>query len=291
VRKLCEDFLTGHIERYRDSLGAAQSRRRIMTKIAPIAGLPAASITRKQAFDLLDGERQAPRNAAILRSELGAAWDYALDAGRVPEDTPNWWRQVMRGKLRSVGRKRGGKVENVKRVLSEDELAILVPWLSKLSETISDVLTMYLWTGLRGGEIVVMEGKEMSKESDGLWWTIPKAKTKNKNRTSATDHRVPLAGRAEKIVQRRLGLYGKGYLFPTADKPPYTSEKRAGRCMGAPTLLAQAGSDVATATTCVTLGAARSAPHVPNHAGCSRVSARGGRGCSRPRAAGRRGRV
>jgi hypothetical protein len=53
VRKLCEDFLTGHIERHRDSLGAAQSRRRIMTKIAPIAGLPAASITRKQAFDKL----------------------------------------------------------------------------------------------------------------------------------------------------------------------------------------------------------------------------------------------
>nr|WP_310793953.1 integrase arm-type DNA-binding domain-containing protein [Paraburkholderia sp. BL23I1N1] len=126
VRKLCEDFLTGHIERYRDSLGAAQSRRRIMAKIAPIAGLAAASVTRKQAFDLLDGERQAPRNAAILRSELGAAWDYALDAGRVPEDTPNWWRQVMRGKLRSVGRKRSGKVENVKRVLSEDELATLI---------------------------------------------------------------------------------------------------------------------------------------------------------------------
>ena len=217
VRKLCEDFVTGHIERYRDSLGAAQSRRRIMKKIAPIAGLPAASITRKQAFDLLDGERQTPRNAAILRSELGAAWDYALDAGRIPEDSPNWWRQVMRGKLRSVGRKRGGKVENVKRVLSEDELATLVPWLSKLSETISDVLTMYLWTGLRGGEIVAMEGKEISKESDGLWWTIPKAKTKNKNRASATDQRAPLVGRVEMIVQRRLGLYGKGYLFPTAD--------------------------------------------------------------------------
>ncbi|CAB3775539.1 hypothetical protein LMG28614_00011 [Paraburkholderia ultramafica] len=80
VRKLCEDFLTGHIERHRDSHGAAQSCRRIMTKIAPIAGLPPTSITRKQAFDLLDGERQAPRNAAILRSEPGAAWDYALDS-------------------------------------------------------------------------------------------------------------------------------------------------------------------------------------------------------------------
>jgi len=59
---------------------------------------------------------------------------------------------------------------------------------------------------LRGGEIVVMEGKELSKEPDGLWWTIPKAKTRNTNRASATDHRVPLAGRAEKLVQRRLEL-------------------------------------------------------------------------------------
>lgn len=219
VKQLCEDFLTGHIERHRDSLGAAQSRRRLMVKIKPIADFPAASITRKQAFDLLDGQRQAPRNAAIFRSELGAAWDYALDAGRLPDDAPNWWRQVMRGKLRSIGRKRGGKVENVKRVLSEDELKILVPWLSNFSETISDVLTMYLWTGLRGGEIVMLEGREVSKESDGLWWTIPKAKTKNKNRASATDHRVPLAGRAEEIVQRRLKLYGKGYLFPTSDSP------------------------------------------------------------------------
>ena len=44
VRKLCEDFLTGHIERQRGSLGAAQSRRRIMTKITPISGLPAFAV-------------------------------------------------------------------------------------------------------------------------------------------------------------------------------------------------------------------------------------------------------
>lgn len=217
VRKLCEDFLTGHIERHRDSLGASQSRRRMMAKIGPIAELPAASITRRQAFELLDGESKAPRNAAILRSELGAAWDHALDAGRLPDDTPNWWRQVMRGKLRSAGRKVGGELSKVKRVLTVDELRILVPWLPNLSETIADVLTMYLWTALRGGEIVLMEGRELSKEADGFWWTIPKAKTKNKNRASATDHRVPLAGRAEEIALRRLKLYGKGFLFPTAD--------------------------------------------------------------------------
>ena len=147
VKELCEDFLTVHIERHRDSVGAAQSRRRIISKVAPIACMPAASITRKQAFDLLDSQRHAPRNAAILRSELGAAWDYALDAGRIPEDTPNGWRQVMRGKLRSVGRKRGGKLENLKRVLSEGELALIIPWLPKLPATICDVLIMSLWTG------------------------------------------------------------------------------------------------------------------------------------------------
>jgi hypothetical protein len=67
VRKLCEDFLTGHIDRHRDSLGAALSRRRIMTKITPIAGLPAASVTRKQAFDLLDGNvrRRATRRFCV----------------------------------------------------------------------------------------------------------------------------------------------------------------------------------------------------------------------------------
>ncbi|WP_084515484.1 Arm DNA-binding domain-containing protein [Burkholderia sp. WSM2230] len=41
VQELCEDFLTGHIERHRDSVGAARSRRRLTTRIAPIARLPA----------------------------------------------------------------------------------------------------------------------------------------------------------------------------------------------------------------------------------------------------------
>jgi integrase len=218
VRRLCEDFLTGHIERHRDSAGASQVRRRVMGKIGPIADKPAAAITRKEAFDLLEGERHAPRNASILRSELGAAWDYALDAGRIPDATPNWWRQVMRGKLRSAGRQRAGETVTIKRVLSTEELRALIPWLPNFSPTVADVLTLYLWTGLRGGEIVAMEGKELSEEEDGLWWTIPKSKTKNKNRKGATDHRVPLTGRSERIVRTRLAEHGKKHLFPTSDK-------------------------------------------------------------------------
>jgi len=218
VKDLCLDFIAGYIERHRQPLGADQVRRRLLGKIGPIADLPAAALTRKQAFDLLQGQAHAPRNAADLRSELAAAWDYALDADRIPDDTPNWWRQVMSGKLKSKGRQVAGQLVTTKRVLSESELSILLPWLSNFSEAISDVLTLYLWTALRGGEIVSMEGKELSEEPDGLWWTIPKSKTKNRSRKNAIDHRVPVVGRAEQIIRKRAAIYGNGYLFPDGKK-------------------------------------------------------------------------
>ncbi len=41
--------------------------------------------------------------------ELGAAWDYALDAGRLPENTPNGWRRIVHGRLRGKGRGRNGE--------------------------------------------------------------------------------------------------------------------------------------------------------------------------------------
>jgi integrase len=224
VKALCEDFLTEYIDRHRQASGALLVRQRVMKKIGPIANDPAASLTRQKVYELLESEKDAPRNAAVFRSEMGAAWDHALDAGRIPAETPNWWRQVMRGKLRSKGRTVNGEIKSTTRVLSNAELIALIPWMPNLSETICDVLTLYLWTGLRGGEIVAIEGKEVSDEVDGLWWTIPKRKTKNKNRPNATDHRVPLIGRAEQIVRRRMQTYGKGYLFPTMKRGHITQK-------------------------------------------------------------------
>lgn len=60
--------------------------------------------------------------------ELSAAWDYALDAGRLPENTPNCWRQIMRGRLRGKGRSRNGERVTDKRVLTGPEITVLVPW-------------------------------------------------------------------------------------------------------------------------------------------------------------------
>ncbi|WP_159082864.1 hypothetical protein [Burkholderia mayonis] len=73
--------------------------------LGDIAALPAAELTRERAFSKIDSYRQTPVQASKLRLELGAAWGYALDTGRLPESASNWWRQIMRGRLRSNGRR------------------------------------------------------------------------------------------------------------------------------------------------------------------------------------------
>jgi integrase len=157
-----------------------------------------------------------PVAAGKMRQLLGAAWDRALDAGQLGEEVPNWWRQVLRGKLRSRGKVVGGTHQGapVKRVLSEAELAKVIPWLPNLPRDIDDGLTLTLWTGCRSGEIVAMQASELTDEADGLWWTLPAAKRKTRRSADASDLRVALVGRAEAVVRRRLEAANGDFLFP-----------------------------------------------------------------------------
>lgn len=100
-------------------------------------------------------------------------------------------------------------------MLSPEEIGALIRWLPNFTALVEDALTLYLWTGTRGAEIVAMEGGEVRQEAGGVWWwTIPKAKTKNARHESATDFRVPLFGRALNVVLRRKERFGDGWLFP-----------------------------------------------------------------------------
>lgn len=226
VGNVCRDYLEGHVERSRKTKGAKEIARMFKTMLGPLAAQPAETITRAQAFGLIESHTHIPVQAAKLRAELGAAWDYALDAGRLSQNAPNWWRLIMRGKLKSKGKTIEGKRIGKKRVLADQEVGALIPWLPNFSRTVCDVLVLYLWTGTRGAEIVAMEGREVKKESDGWWWTIPKEKTKNERHEDATDLRVPLIGRAEAVVCRRLEVYGDGYLFPaTSGAGKHTEQK------------------------------------------------------------------
>ncbi|MGE0069688.1 MAG: tyrosine-type recombinase/integrase, partial [Thiomonas sp.] len=210
VRDICEIYLKGHIKN-RAEKGRLEIHRTFRTMLDGIADLDATAVTRKIAFAHIKQFDHIPVQAAILRKELGAAWDYCLDSGDLPENAPNWWRSILRGKLKSKGRaKLGSKTGVTKRVLSPDEVGRLIRWLPNFSKNVEDMLTLYLWTAVRGAEIEKMEGREVSEEGDGLWWTIPKSKTKNARRPDADDQRVPLIGRAAEIVRRRKEAYGDG---------------------------------------------------------------------------------
>lgn len=237
VSALCQDYYEGYIRLNRAKKGADEVKRMFDTLLGDLAQVPAASVTRSQAFDLIQTHaKKAPVQAKKLRAELGAAWDYGIDSGRLSQDVPNWWRLVLRGKIRSKGKMIAGKqVGTTKRVLSGEELGQLIRWLPNFTALVEDMLILYLWTGTRGAEIVAMEGREIGREADGIdWWTIPKAKTKNARYANAHDLRVPLFGRARNVVLRRKDLYGEGWLFPVVTKDgklTHSEQKVAGHAV------------------------------------------------------------
>lgn len=231
VGDVCDDYWSGHIKPNRAPKGAREVRRLFDRELGALADVPAHEVTRAQAFELIQKKAaSAPVVALYLRMELGAAWEYAIDSGKLPEETPNWWRTVLRGKVRSKGKRIvGERVGTGKRVLSPAEVATLMRWLPNLTQLIQDLVTLYLWTACRGAEIVQMEGREIVKEETGWWWVLPKDKTKNARHDGATDLRVPLFGRARSIVLRRKERYGDGYLFPSRGGAlPHVEQKVVG---------------------------------------------------------------
>jgi integrase len=217
VRKLCDSYLVS-LKLSRKAKGRTEVGRLFDTMLAPIAELAPAAVTRSVAFDLIMAYSATPVVAKALRAELGGAWDHGYDSGRLSDDVPNWWRQILRGKLRTKGRLVAGEVVNQKRVLDEKEIGALINWLPNYPRNTQDALVLYLWTMCRGAEIVSMHADEIRQEGAVLWWQLPKAKTKNANVAVATDLRVPLVGRAKDVVKRRLAASPGGYLFANGRK-------------------------------------------------------------------------
>ena len=215
--EMVEDYATGYLNRRREAKGAKAVRQRLLNAIAEHGELPASAVNRRFVFDLIEGLSDRPVMAGSVKTEMGAAWSYAMDAGRIPEDLANWWVLVHARKLRSKGAIRDGQHKGTaKRTLTGAEIQTLLTHdLPLFSQQVQDFLTLQLWTCTRGAEIVQLRGDQITDEADGVWWTVPKAMTKGANRDAATDLRVPLAGRALAIVQR---LRGDGWLFPSTSR-------------------------------------------------------------------------
>jgi integrase len=220
MRELLEDFLENFIEKERKSPSAKAARSRISKLLIedPVfAKLHPSEVNRAVAFQILDSRKDLPTATKVLRSLLGQAVDRALDAGRVDPDVPNWWRMVLHGKLRSKGRIVDGKhVGRSKRVLSQDELRLVLPWAkAHMPPMFRDITMLYLLTGLRGGEIIGLREEYVRQESDGWWITIPANKLKMERDLDTIDHRVPLVEEALDIIQGRLVQAREGWLFWT----------------------------------------------------------------------------
>ncbi|MCS4509117.1 integrase family protein [Xylophilus ampelinus] len=227
VRRVVEDYIKGELSANRNPAGLLAARRsleRLLDEEPDLAKSPAAALARADAHAALDSRKATPTAAAKLRSLLGAAWSEAIDAATLPEDTRNWWREVLKGKLKSKGKIIGGEHQGrQRRVLQQAEVATLLAWLPNMHSLGRDTTEMYLWTCTRGSEILAMRAAHVTKEADGWWWTVPKALTKNARADDATDLRVPLIGRALDIVRRRLDTIGdSGWLFEDARGEQYT---------------------------------------------------------------------
>jgi integrase len=219
VKNLVEDYITGHLNISRAAAGANAVAARLRNNIGPIAKMAASDVTRGDAFDLITAVVDTPVAAKSLKNELGAAWALALDSGKLSPETPNWWRQVLVGKLKSKGQMREGKPKGTaKRVLSKAEIkTLLTQDMALFSQQVQDFLTLQLWTCTRGAEIVQMRPEYISTEPDGVWWTMPKSLLKTARHENAVDLRVPLVGRALEIVQR-LCQQHDGWLFPSTSR-------------------------------------------------------------------------
>lgn len=228
VRKVCNTYLAWLQQRV-TAKTHGEAKRLFDRELDSIADRPAASITRADAFAVIEAKVAAPVVGVMLRQYLGAAWDHALDAGELAPDVPNWWRLVLRGKLVSRGKTvEGKKVGTAKRSLSVAEVGQLLRWLPNYTRDMDDALTLYLFTCCRGVEIVAMERGEITEEPTGWWWTIPVAKLKMRRNPLLVDLRVPLVGRAEAIVRRRLQSTEGSWLFPSHSASGHIEQKAVG---------------------------------------------------------------
>jgi integrase len=187
-------------------LRSASNVARILERVLePLAGIHAADVRRRDLAPLLEAiaARGHARSAGKTRTLIGGLFKWAETQDIVGADPTRGLPAYDQGQPRD-------------RVLDEEEIRALWPWLETLPLAIADALRFQLLTGCRIGEVAGMPGVEI--DLDKWLWVLPAERAKNK-RPRAT----PLVGLARQIIAARIDAAGNGPLFSSETGRSLTS--------------------------------------------------------------------
>lgn len=208
VRKMATQYIDEEVSSNRKEKGTLYAQNLLLKHLGDFANRPVESIELIELHEhIVKIRKRTPNTAGKWRQEFKAAWEYAVNSGRLKVPC-------------LINSKTGGKIKQVKgdRVFNDKEISYLVKYMREhFSPTSRDVLIMALYTGLRTGEVIAIHERELTTEDDGVWLNIPAERMKMKKA-----HRVPLVGTALKIVESRLGT---GYLFPSRKEGEHIAQK------------------------------------------------------------------
>jgi integrase len=206
IGRMVEDYASNYLNHNREPKGARAVTLRLRKALKSYEKILARDTTRALVSQCITKLIDHPVLAKSVKIEMAAAWRFALEQGYVPEEMPNWWGEKTSHKFRSKGALRDGERKGTgKHVLSDQEIrALLRDNLMLFSRQVQDFLMLQLWTCTRGAEICQMRRSQITSDKDGSWWTVPKQEMKGLHVERAYDLRVPLEGRALKIVNRLL---------------------------------------------------------------------------------------
>jgi integrase len=187
---------------------AREIANRLKRTLAKKLTVPADQLRRGDVSDLLDPVADGrPREAEKRRQVIGSMYRWGIAKGYVATDPTEGTESYGRGDPRD-------------RVLAPDEIKAFWDWLDagaqNMPPDVIAVLKVQLCLGARVGEVAGMDAAEVERDGERLLWTLPAARSKNKN-----DRTTPLVGTAREIVDVALERRPHGSLFRAArvDRP------------------------------------------------------------------------
>lgn len=191
---------------WRNAKHAAQWKMTLTKYAGPIRERPVKDITTQDILDvLLPLWTRTPETAERLRGRIENVLDAAKAKGLRSGENPARWR----GHLNQLLPKRQRLTRGHHTALSYDVMPEFMANLRTRSAVAARALEFLVLTGARSGELLGATWDEIDLQKE--IWTVPASRMK-----AGREHRVPLSGRAIKIIAERLEVGSIGYIFPGA---------------------------------------------------------------------------